>query len=172
MKKDENFFKKIHATKADKYKADIVHFGYTITGEARKGDIVILTVNKEPSALSKKLAYYEKQYNLINKKTFPVASFVLIGLGLVALVLMIMFAKTNAIISLVSMILMGIFFALAVFSLLAFIILKSKCRKLTVEILKRCDQLQGYVVSDLMLDQISDANPLPPEEDPENHIIK
>lgn len=172
MKMNDSFVKKIHYTKADKYRNDLVHFGYYVTGEAKEGNKVIFTVTREPSILVKQLSYYEAQYNLINRKIFPVAAIILAALGIVGLILGLSLANVNPIVSIVGYVLMSLFFALALFAIVTFIILKLKRQKLTLEILKRCDQIQGFAVSELPNNAFDVTQPMLDKNDPSNKIIK
>lgn len=171
MKMNDSFVKKVHFTKAEQYRNDLVHFGYTVTGEFKKGNKVVFTVTREPSVLVKKLSYYEKQYVLINKKVFPLAAIILLVLGTIGLILGLSFAKTIPFLSIGGYVLMAFFYSIALFAIIAFIILKIKRKKLTLEILKRCDQIQGFAVSELPNNVFDNTQPLPQKDDPSNKII-
>ena len=144
-----NIVKKIPTVKVEQYKADVVHFGYTVVGETVEGNKTILQLQREPSAIIKKIKYYEKQYNLLHKKVFPVSGLIFTLIGIIALILGFTFNTTNHLISIISFIVMGIFLPIGLFGFIAFIILKLKRKKITLEILKRCDQLQGFSVCSL-----------------------
>lgn len=149
MEKITNIVKKIPTIKAEQYKSDMSHFGYTVLGETIEGNKTVLQLQREPSILNKKLKYYEKQYHLLHKKVFPLGGLIFTILGIVALVLALVFAETNVLISIISYIAMGILLPIGIFAIIAFLILKIKRKKITLEILKRCDQLQGFGVCSL-----------------------
>lgn len=158
MQKITNQVKKVPAIKAEQYKRDLIHFGYTVTGETTKGNKVILQVNREPNPMLKKIMYYEKQYHLMHKKVFPVTSLVFLTLGLTFLIMALIFSATNNLVSIICYILMGICMPIGVFALVAFFILKIKRKKITLEILKRCDQLQGFGVCELPNNSFDNTN--------------
>ena len=153
-----NKVKKVPTAKAEQYKADMSHFGYTVVGETVEGNKTVLQLQKEPSVLSKKIRYYEKQYNLLNKKVFPVAGLIFTILGLAALITGIIFSSTNHLIAIISYIVMGIFLPIGIFGFIAFLILKLKRKKITLEILKRCDQIQGFAVCSLPNNSFDNTN--------------
>lgn len=158
MQKITNQVKKVPLIKAEQYKRDLIHFGYTVTGETTKGNKVILQVNREPTPMLKKIMYYEKQYHLMHKKVFPVTSLVFLTLGLIFLIVALVVSATNNLVSIIFYTLMGITMPIGIFALVAFFILKIKRKKITLEILKRCDQLQGFGVCELPNNSFDNTN--------------